>query len=81
MNKRPVDDVVSLIHDPRFGIIFTNGDAWRIQRKNFVSLLRNMVARWLKPDYKIVCVWLYGLLDYGSATLRCKILSLPFLET
>ena len=32
---------------------------------------------WL-PDgiarfFKIVCVWPFGLLDYGSATLRCKI--------
>ena len=25
------------------------------------------------------CVWPFGLLDYGSATLRCKIRSLPFL--
>ena len=32
-----------------------------------------MVARWLKPDFKIACVWPFGLLDYGSATLRCKI--------
>ena len=24
-------------------------------------------------DFKIVCVWPFGLLDYGSATLRCKI--------
>ena len=31
------------------------------------------VARWLKPDFKIVCVWPFGLLDYSSATLRCKI--------
>ena len=28
---------------------------------------------------RIVCVWPFGLLDYGSATLRCKIWSLPFL--
>ena len=35
-----MDNVVSLIHDPKFGIIFTNGEAWRIQRKTFVSLLR-----------------------------------------
>ena len=25
------------------------------------------------PDFKIVCIWPFGLLDYGSATLRCKI--------
>ena len=32
---------------------------------------------WLPDDYsqifRIVCVWPFGLLDYGSATLRCKI--------
>ena len=32
---------------------------------------------WLPDGYnrifKIVCVWPFGLLDYGSATLRCKI--------
>ena len=33
----------------------------------------NKVARWLQPDFKIVCVWPFGLLDYGSASLRCKI--------
>ena len=32
-----------------------------------------IVARWLYLDFKIVCVWPFGLLDYGSATLRCKI--------
>ena len=31
------------------------------------------VARWLLSDFKIVCVWPFGLMDYGSATLRCKI--------
>ena len=24
-----------------------------------------------KPNFKIVCVWPFGLLDYSSATLRC----------
>ena len=38
-----------------------------------VGLISFMVARWLYPDFKIVCVWPFGLLDYGSATLRCKI--------
>ena len=32
---------------------------------------------WLPDGYsqifEIVCVWPFGLLDYGSATLRCKI--------
>merc|ERR1712024_217633 len=29
--------------------------------------------------FRIVWDWPFGLLDYGSATLRCKIRSLPFL--
>ena len=37
------------------------------------AVLPGIVARWLWPDFKIVCVWPFGLLDYGSATLRCKI--------
>ena len=32
---------------------------------------------WLPDGYsrivRILCVWPFGLLDYGSATLRCKI--------
>ena len=31
------------------------------------------VARLRLSDFKIVCVWPFGLLDYGSTTLRCKI--------
>ena len=42
---------------------------------------KKAVADYLKawlPDgcsriFRIVCVWPFGLLDYGSATLRCKI--------
>ena len=34
-------------------------------------------SSWLPDGYsrifRIVCVWPFGLLDYGSATLRCKI--------
>ena len=35
------------------------------------------IQAWL-PDgcnriFRIVCVWPFGLLDFGSATLRCKI--------
>ena len=41
VNKRPVDDMVSLIHDPKYGIIFTNGGEWKKQRKTFVSLLKS----------------------------------------
>ena len=35
-----MDDIVSLIHDPKFGIIFTNGEPWKDQRKTLVSLLK-----------------------------------------
>ena len=35
------------------------------------------VQAWLPDGYsqisRIICVWPFGLLDYGSATLRCKI--------
>ena len=32
-----------------------------------------MVAQWLESDFSIVCVWPFGLQDYGSTMLRCKI--------
>ena len=51
----------------------------RLLRQWQKDKVTGMVARWLKPDLQIVCVWPFGLLDYGSATLRCKIGSLPFL--
>ena len=37
---RPVDDMVSLIYNPKFGIVFTNGETWKSQRKTFVRLLK-----------------------------------------
>ena len=41
------------------------------------SAFARMFRPWLPDGYsrifKIVCVWPFGLLDYGSATLRCKI--------
>ena len=43
------------------------------ERKEEEEAIRDMVARWLYPNFKIVCVWPFRLLDYGSATLRCKI--------
>ena len=37
----------------------------------------NGYVPWLPDSYsqifRIVCVWPFGLLNYGSATLRCKI--------
>ena len=40
-------------------------------------LARHAEQAWLPDGYsqifKIACVWPFGLLDYGSATLRCKI--------
>ena len=39
--------------------------------------LQEAFKAWLPDGYsrifRIVCVWPSGLLDYGSATLRCKI--------
>ena len=59
----------------------------RQSRRNFGR--RRFVGRkpkdgTLLPDgysriFRIICVWPFGLLDYGSATLHCKIWSLPFL--
>ena len=43
------------------------------RRRRGTSTTPGMVAIWLKPNFKIVCVWPFGLLDYGSATLCCKI--------
>ena len=41
------------------------------------AYLANNLQAWLPDGYsrifRIVCVWPFGLLDYGSATLRCKI--------
>ena len=45
----------------------------RTSRNKLVPHSVFMVARRLYPYFKIVCVWPFGLLDYGSATLRCKI--------
>ena len=39
-----------------------------------VDMGLGMVARLIDSQiFRIVCVWPFGLLDYGSATLRCKI--------
>ena len=42
-----------------------------------ISKLLAEAKAWLPDGYsqifKIACVWPFGLLDYGSATLRCKI--------
>ena len=41
------------------------------------SFERHANQAWLPDGYskifRILCVWPFGLLDYGSATLRCKI--------
>ena len=40
-------------------------------------MMGEKLKAWLPDGYsrifRIVCVWPFGLLDYGSATLRCKI--------
>ena len=40
--------------------------------------VRKRQRTWLSDGYRQI-FWPFGLLDYGSATLRCKIWSLPFL--
>ena len=44
---------------------------------SFPSSVVEFLQAWLPDGYSrifsIVCVWPFGLLDYGSATLRCKI--------
>ena len=53
-----------------------------LRRRRTVQLTCSLLSidtqrAWLPDGYsrifKIVCVWPFGLLDYGSATLRCKI--------
>ena len=39
VNMRPTE-VVNQIYHPEFGIVFTNGDTWRSQRKTYVRLLK-----------------------------------------
>ena len=59
--------------------------AWRIVLKYYElkrgnefnsAPQRKLSQAWLPDGYsqifRIVCVWPFGLLDYGSATLRCK---------
>ena len=47
------------------------------EASHVVLVLQSSSKAWL-PDgnswiFRIVCVWPFGLLDYGFATLRCKI--------
>ena len=48
-------------------------------RPHFVSSSCMHGCQMAIARFYIVCVWPFGLLDYGSAMLRCKICSLPFL--
>ena len=66
---------VALGQEVGYNIRFENCTSARTVIKYMTDgmLLRDMDARWLEPDFKIVCVWPFGLLDFGSATLRCKI--------
>ena len=49
----------------------------KVDKIHFKECLIEMLQAWLPDGYsrifRIVCVWPFGLLDYGSATLRCKI--------
>ena len=54
------------------------GELNKSQRKiSELELREKDLQAWLPDGYsrifRIVCVWPFGLLDYGSATLRCKI--------
>ena len=55
---------------------------WIIVDKGFWRTFPSCIS-WLPDGYSriciIVCVWPFGLLNYGSATLGCKMWSLPFL--
>ena len=54
-----------------------------LSRRARMAGASHLIRPWLPGGYsrifRIVCVWPMGLLDYGSATLNCKIWSLPFL--
>ena len=40
VNMRPVAEIVNQIYHPKFGIVFTNGEEWKTQRKTFVRLMK-----------------------------------------
>ena len=48
---------MSFIHDPKYGIIFTNGEEWRNQRRVFVSLLKNTGFRKSQLESVIEHIW------------------------
>ena len=50
-----------------------------LRRRPLETRAQARLADGYSQIFRIVCVWPFGLLDYGSATLRCKIRSLPFL--
>ena len=57
INKRPVDDLVAYIRKLEFGIIFTNGEHWKNQRKTFVQLMKNTGFQKQNIETAIDHVW------------------------
>ena len=55
---RPVDEMVNQICDPKFGIIFNNGEEWKIQRKSFVRLMQRTGFQTSHLKFVIDHVWL-----------------------
>ena len=55
---RPVDEMVNQICDPKFGIIFNNGEQWKIQRKSFVRLMKRTGFQTSRLKLVIDHVWL-----------------------
>ena len=57
-------------------------EKWSLANNGQCRMAKGEVT-WLPDGYsqifRIVCVWPFGLPDYGSAMLPCKIWSLPFL--
>ena len=54
---RPVHDMVNQISDPKFGIIFNNGEDWKIQRKTFVRLMKKTGFQTSHLKFGIDHVW------------------------
>ena len=50
VNMRP-NEVVSQIYHPEFGVVFTNGDTWRSQRKTYVRLLKKSGRRFNRKKF------------------------------
>ena len=64
------------LHASQYGI--KSASMFLIDRGEVATIPINKIYKAWLPDgysqiFRIACVWPCGLLDYGSATLRCKI--------